>query len=320
MAYNKFFNKEKWQQVNKYNKNMLDDFLLELRSKRRSDGTISQYKNDLRILFIYIFDELDNEKISSLKKKQFRNYSIYLQDLGLSSSRVNRLLSSLRSMLDFAESDDDYQDDISFNYASKVKGLQKEQVREIIFLEDSEIQLIYDALIEQEKYKQALLCAIMYDTASRRNEVFQIKSTDIVTDSNLCQSEIIGKGRKKYRPIFQQRTKEAHERLIKSGHTNDLIWVGDNGIPLSYETLYSWVIGWRKILKDKGIDKLFNAHSFRHSALENYSDGSHYVTQKLGNKITLTSLKTLANHNDISTTQSYLKDKSKDELLKEFGI
>ncbi|MEI2420224.1 hypothetical protein V6O07_08115, partial [Arthrospira platensis SPKY2] len=86
-------------------------------------------------------------------------------------------------------------------------------------------------------------------------------------------------------------------------------------------TLYIWVKTWRNIIKRKtGEYKEFNPHSFRHSALENYSDGTHYYSRQIGKKFSLEALQLLANHSDISTTQGYLKDKSEDILMEEFGI
>ena len=62
-VYNRIYSKNKWEQVNKYNKELMEDFLLELKAQKKSQGTISQYKNDLRIMFIYILEELGNKEI-----------------------------------------------------------------------------------------------------------------------------------------------------------------------------------------------------------------------------------------------------------------
>ena len=46
-VYNRFFDKEKWDKVNKWNKNALEDFNLELKSQRKSPQTTNSYcKND----------------------------------------------------------------------------------------------------------------------------------------------------------------------------------------------------------------------------------------------------------------------------------
>ena len=165
-VYNRIFTQEKWDMVNKYNKNLMNDFLLELKSQKKKEGTIKQYKNDLRILFIYILDELDNKPISKLNKKSFRNYSLWLnEECYMSNARVNRLLSALRSMLTYATDDDDYSDDIEINYAAKIKGLQKDKVRDIVFLSMDEVNYLYDTLIKNKKYQQATLLGLMIDSA-----------------------------------------------------------------------------------------------------------------------------------------------------------
>ena len=197
-VYNRIYTKEKWEQVNKYNKNLMEDYLMELKSQKKSQGTIDQYRNDLRIMFIYILEELNNKEIYKLKKKHFRNYLMWLSDKGMSNARVNRLMSALRSMLTYASDEEDYEDELEINYAQKVRGLQKEKVREIIFLTDEEIEYIYSRLIEKGKYQQALLCALMYDSAGRRNECFGVEKDFVEKDPNFT-NVVIGKRNKKFR-------------------------------------------------------------------------------------------------------------------------
>ena len=320
--YNMIYSKKKWEQVNKYNKNLLNDFILEMRSNKKKEGTINIYVSNIRIVFIYILEELDNKPIYKLKKKHFRNFMLWLQDKNMSPARINNIFSALRTMLEYASNEEDYEDELEINYASKVKGLQKEAVRDIVFLTDKEIEIIYKYLIKHKKYNQALFCAIMYDSAARRSEVFQLKRDDISENAKVSKSYVVGKRGKKYRPIFHDRTREAYAKYMKTrkDDSNEL-WLSKDGEPITKATLYVWVRTWRNILKrETGEYKKFNPHSFRHSALENYSDGSHYYAKKIGKKFNLETLQLLANHSDISTTQGYLKDKSEDLLLEEFGI
>ena len=320
--YNMIYSKKKWEQVNKYNKNLLNDFILEMRSNKKKEGTINIYVSNIRIVFIYILEELDNKPIYKLKKKHFRNFMLWLQDKDMSPARINNIFSALRTMLEYASNEEDYEDELEINYASKVKGLQKETVRDIVFLTDKEIEIIYKYLIKHKKYNQALFCAIMYDSAARRSEVFQLKRDDISENAKVSKSYVVGKRGKKYRPIFHDRTREAYAKYMKTrkDDSNEL-WLSKDGEPITKATLYVWVRTWRNILKrETGEYKKFNPHSFRHSALENYSDGSHYYAKKIGKKFNLETLQLLANHSDISTTQGYLKDKSEDLLLEEFGI
>ena len=324
-VYNRIFSNKKWEQVNKYNKNLMSDFLLELKSQKKSENTISQYKNDLRIMFIYILEELDNKPIYKLKKKHFRNYMLWLQEKQMSNSRINRLMSSLRSMLSYASDEEDYEDELEINYAQKVKGLQKEKVRDIVFLTDEEIEYIYNRLIEKKKYQQALFISLMYDSAGRRNECYQVEKYFAEKDANFT-NVVVGKRNKKFRLLYRTRTKETYDLYMKTRNDEcDSLWVtkrNNEVVAASYETLYAWVLSWRKILSEKYEYKEFNPHSFRHSSLENYGDGTHYVCREHlnGKKLEIEQLKILAHHEDISTTMSYLKDKGEDELLSAFGI
>ena len=242
----------------------------------------------------------------------------------MSNARINRLMSALRSMLEFGSNEEDYEDELEINYAQKVKGLQKEKVREIIFLTDEEIEYIYTRLIEEEKYQQALLCALMYDSAGRRKECFQVTKDSITDDSNFT-NQVVGKRNKKFKLMYHGRTKSAMKLLMENRGNDDIesLWtttVDGKLVPASYETLYAWVISWRKILAEKFEYKEFNPHSFRHSCANNLENGTHYVSKELNKKFELFQIQKLMNHSDISTTQSYLQDKSEDELLEAFGL
>lgn len=324
-VYNRFFEQSKWDEVPKFNKDLIDDFLLELKSQGKSEGTVHQYFNDLRIICIYIHDELGNKEFHKLKKKHFRNMVLFFKEKGMSNARVNRLKSSVSSMLEFASNEEDYEDLMEINYASKIKGLQKESVRDIVFLDWNEVEIIYNELKSQERYQESLLLALAIDSAGRRNELFQVKK-DSITEDGSFTNEVIGKRGKKFRLMYNDLTKEAYNLYMEQrGEDNiDSLWIigkGENKRPATYDALYNRVVSWRKILLDKtGEYKELNAHSWRHISLELLSTGEHYLCKKLGKKFELNELKLLAHHNDLSTTDSYLRDKSDDMLLAAFGI
>lgn len=324
-VYNRFFEQSKWDEVPKFNKDLIDDFLLELKSQGKSEGTVRQYFNDLRIICIYIHDELGNKEFHKLKKKHFRNMVLFFKEKGMSNARVNRLKSSVSSMLEFASNEEDYEDLMEINYASKIKGLQKESVRDIVFLDWNEVEIIYNELKSQERYQESLLLALAIDSAGRRNELFQVKK-DSITEDGSFTNEVVGKRGKKFRLMYNDLTKEAYNLYMEQRGEDDIdsLWIigkGENKRPATYDALYNRVVSWRKILLDKtGEYKELNAHSWRHISLELLSTGEHYLCKKLGKKFELNELKLLAHHNDLSTTDSYLRDKSDDMLLAAFGI
>lgn len=66
---------------------------------------------------------------------------------------------------------------------------------------------------------------------------------------------------------------------------------------------------------------MLNSHSFRHSSLENYENGTHHSLRYIGvDKMDIKELKVLANHSDTSTTERYLKNRDNERLQSLFGI
>jgi 3-methyladenine DNA glycosylase Tag len=74
-VYNNFFDQETWAKVNPDNKELLDDFMLELKQLKRSKETIKQYRTDLQGFFCYILHCFDNESVLEMTKKDFQRYS-----------------------------------------------------------------------------------------------------------------------------------------------------------------------------------------------------------------------------------------------------
>lgn len=323
-VYNRIFTEEDWKLVNKENIALMEDYLIELKANKKKETTISQYKNDIRIILIYILKELSNKSILELNKKHFRNMSLWMiENLQVSNARANRLMSATRSMLTFAEDDEDY--DYNLNYASKVKGLPKESVRDIQFLTDEQVLKIRNYLKEHEEYQKMLLIDLAYDSAGRRNEIAQVRKEGLLDKNNT--NIVVGKRGKKFPLIYFSRTKESLKLwLDQRGEDKfESLWVigkGENKKEASYETLYDWFVYMANILeKIEGKSTPFNAHSFRHSALENFGNGSHYVLKEIGKeKLELNELKVYAHHSDVSVTSSYLKNDENNILSQTFGI
>ena len=322
---NQIYNDAVWEKVNKENKSILSDYILEMKSNNRSEKTIYQYAADIKMFFCWSYAEEDNKSILKMKKRSFRRFFLELQESGTSPSRINRVQCSLRNMLEFCVNDDDEYEDYEINVMKSVKGLSKEEVRDIVFLTDEQVTLILDKLIEKKQYQKALYCSLSYDSAGRRAEVFQVMK-DGFLDSGKT-NEVRGKGAKRFSLIKLSRTNEIARMYFEQRGEDDIpeLWIvgkDEDRRAAKYETLYNWAKSFRSILfKEYGEVILLNSHSFRHSALENYSNGSHYNLSELGkDKLDLKTLKALANHNDISTTEGYLKDRDEELLNETFNL
>lgn len=325
MAYNRIYNDSDWELVNRENKDIMEDFLLEYKSRKKKESTLKQYRNDLRIILIYILKNCDNKPITDLSKKDFRRLSLWFSDdLEVSNARTNRLMSCVRSLLTFVEDEDEY--DYDNNVAKKVRGLEKEPVREIVFLTNEEVEALRDKFMKEERYKDAMLISLLYDSAARKNEVSQVEKFSFIEGKD-STNIVVGKRGKKFPLIYFDWSKEAFEKYIEQREEDDIpslfiLGVNEDKRPAKAENIYDWVISWRRdFLCIFNKEKKFNVHSFRHSALENYSTGNHYYCKKLGiEQIPLEKLKLIANHNSVETTAGYLQDKSTEVLEELFGI
>lgn len=321
--YNKIFDEEKWKQVSQENKTIMEDFLLEYKARKMKESTLKQYKNDCRIILLFVLENCENKPLTELRKKDFRNLSLWLSDtLGVSNARTNRLMSCCRSMLTYVEDDDDYEYDN--NLAAKVKGLPAEHVREIVFLDDSVILELVDRLMKKEEYKKATLVALLYDCGSRKNEVAQIEKESFYDESKNLTNKLVGKRRKTYRAVYHSLTKKCVKKYLEQRGEDDVkeLFITEAGNPVRAENLYDWVVSLRPLVEEiTGKPSNLNVHTFRHSFIQNLSDGTHYLCreQNLG-KVPLDKIKLLVNHSDISTTDSYRKDTSLEEIGDLFGI
>lgn len=319
----RLFNKTDWNNLSEKNRELYEDFLLELESQGKAKKTREQYAFDLRAFFCYLVREKNNKYILDLKRKDFRNFFLKLQRAGTSAARINRFESSVRNLLEFACISEDY--DYEVNAMQHIRGLQKEPVREIVFLTDQQVNILIDELLKRKHFQKALWVSLAYDSAGRRNEIHQVTKEGFLDNSQT--NVVTGKRGKKFRLIYFNRTKILFKLWMRQRGEDglDTLWVtgkGNNKRPMSYTTMYGFVDEFREILKERtGEDIPVNEHSFRHSALTNYSNGTHYVLEEVGkDKLDIRLLQTLAHHSDIGTTQNYLKDDSEEQLANALGI
>lgn len=327
--YNNFYTPELWEQVNKENKRIIDDFLAEYKQRKKSKGTIDGYFNDLRIIMIYILKELENRCVLELNKKDFRGLSLYFtEECGMSPARTNRLKSAINSLLTFCEEDDDYEYEI--NMAKKVKGIPRERVKDNednFFFTFDEFIKVRDILVDRGRLQDAVLWSIGFDSAGRRNELFQIEKHGLL-DGNKTNI-VVGKRGKKFYLVYLDDTKELIRKYLEErGEDNiDSLWIkgtDENKQPITGDALYDRVCSISKILSEvRGEQCNIFPHTMRHSRLECLAQGTDTrLVDENGNpqKYPLEQVQVFAHHSDVSTTQGYLKDHSSELIDEMFGF
>ena len=319
----KLFNKKVYEEASDENKELLDDYMLELEVQGKAEKSRYQYSADIKGFICYLKENKSDKYILDLKRKDFRNFFLVMSRGGTSAARINRFQSSLRNFLEYAVISDDY--DYEINEMAHIKGVTKDPVRDIVFLTDNQVNILLDYLVRRKQYQKALYVSLSYDSGGRRNEVLQVQKEGFV--ENHQTNEVIGKRGKHFSLIYFDRTREIAKLWLEKRGEDDVdgLWITHhNGetYPLTYDSFYQWCTTFRKILKKTtGEDIEVSPHSFRHSAFENYTQGNHHALKELGKtELPLDIVQLIAHHSNISTTQSYLQNHDDEKLESALGI
>lgn len=329
-VYNRIFNQTDWDLVSKENKSIVTDFILEYTQRKMKKSTVDQYSNDLRIVLIYILKNCDNRPLFELTKKDFRNFSLWLSStMNMSNARVNRMMSSVRSLLTYCEDDDEYE--YEMNTASKVKGLPKEAVRtneDDYFLSYEQVVRLKEELLSRGMIQTALLLMMLFDTGARRNEIFQIKKKGLL-DGNKT-NPVVGKRGKIFPLIYMNDTKELVREFLEIRGKDDIdsLWVQDIGKetirPATYAWIYEQAKVMSKILSDmEGREINFFPHSLRHTRAESMGQGTDTrILDANGNpkKFSLEEIQVFLHHSDTNTTKGYMKNHDEDLINEMFNM
>ena len=327
-VYNAVYTPEKWEQVNPVNKDIVEDYLTELKQQKKAESTLSQYFNDLRIILIKIMEDFGNKSILEMTKKDFRRLNLWFDESGMSPARCNRLHSCCNSLLSFCEDDDDY--DYEVNASKKVKGIPNQKVKtneDDFFFTFNEFIQVRDKLVEAGDLQTAVLWSIAFDSAGRRNEVAQIKKQGLL-DGN--KTNIVkGKRGKLFPLIYLDDTKDLIRRYLEWRGDDDVdsLWIsgrGETAKAVEPQALYDRMLKCNKILQEiRGEETNIFFHTCRHSRIESLSRGTDTRLKDengKNKKFPLEQIMVLAHHSDVSTTQSYLKNTDEDTINEMFGF
>ena len=189
-------------QVNPQSTRLLDDFLEYLKSTQKSEGTISSYRNDIQIAFVWCLQYNGNKFFVDWKKRDIVSYQNWLLTNNENSpARVRRLKAALSSMSNYVENicDDEYPD--FRNIINKVENPVNNPVREKTVWEEKELEEILSVLVQREKYDKACFLALAMYSGRRKAELCRFKVSDFEESHLVCggalykSSPIKAKGR-----------------------------------------------------------------------------------------------------------------------------
>lgn len=293
---NRITSPEKTAMINKSNLRLKDDFLIYLKSIRRSAGTISGYDSDLLIIFTYILDNLDNKEFRKLTKRDIISIQNWLIESGNSPARIRRIKAAMSSLSNYCEnilSDDDP------DYAGyrpiirKIENPPLQPVREKTVWKDEELEELLNTLTELRQYDKACFVALGMYGGRRKSELCRFRISDFSEDNLICDgalyksAPILTKGNKylecytlskKFKPYLDNWIGEMNRLGIESE------WLFPDRDNPSEHIGISTANSWAKTCS-RLTDRDFYFHSLRHyfvSALSRAGIPDNIVVQIIG--------------------------------------
>ena len=295
-----------------------------MKSQKKAKSTLEQYGYDCRFFLTWNYKYNEDKNILDLRKRDFRNFFLWCDENQMSGARRNRILSVIHMLTEFLENDEDEYEEYERSASAKIKGVERGKVRTILFIENDIIQKLYDKFMKEERYRDATLLAILYESGCRRNEICQVRRDSITQEGN-ATNEVTGKRGKKFKVLYFSHTKEAFKKYEETRTDNcEMLFTMKDDEPADGPALYRWVSAWIKDLEeidpDRDYDAL-NVHSFRHCFIESLCRGTHWICKemKLG-KVPIEKVKVLAHHSDISVTDSYRDNNEERDIEELFGF
>jgi len=261
--------------------------------KRYSRHTILSYQNDLAAFFDFVLLEYNIKEVKEITAPIIRTWLASLKENKASSKTINRKISSLKSFFK-------YQlriNKITVNPVSTISSLKiSRRLPSFIAENDIAVLLKNDFFPADFKGKtDYLIFEILYQTGMRRNELLNLKDSDMNKHSAVIK--VLGKGNKeRLIPVNNDLIHLideyiAEKKRLFSEETKNLL-ANKNGKPLYPKYVYNIV---KNNLSKVSTNERKSPHVLRHS----------FATHLTNNGAQINAIKELLGHSSLAATQIY---------------
>jgi len=259
--------------------------------KKYSKHTVTAYQNDLNSFQLFCNLEYGNENIATVNYAQIRNWIVSLVNSKITNRTINRKVSSLKSFYKFLQKTKQIEASPLVKHQA-LKVLKQVQVP----FSEKEIFNVLDALDDGdfESVRNKLMVELLYSTGMRRNELINIKITDIDYVNETVK--VLGKRNKeRFIPLL----KTVKESLLKFSVMREEVAISSPYLFLTkngkkiYDTLVYRVINNYFSAVSSKVKK--SPHVIRHS----------FATHLLNEGADLNAVKELLGHSSLASTQIY---------------
>ena len=260
--------------------------------KKYSKHTITAYQNDLNTFQLFCNQEFGNESIASVNYAQIRNWIVSLVNSKITNRSINRKVSSLKSFYRFLQKTKQIESSPLVKHQA-LKVLKQVQVP----FSEKEIFSVLNTADDDgdfESVRNKLMVELFYSTGMRRNELINIKITDIDYVNETVK--VLGKRNKeRYIPLLKsvrESLKKYDKFREKIEGSEPYLFLTKNGKKI-YDTLVYRVINNYFSAVSSKVKK--SPHVIRHS----------FATHLLNEGADLNAVKELLGHSSLASTQIY---------------
>ncbi len=268
------------------------DYLV--KEKNYSLLTVQAYVSDVQTFQIYLNDFHDGLGLEEVNYSHIRNWIVVLMENKISTTSVNRKISSLKSFYKFLLKTKQ----ISVNPLLKHKSLKTAKKVQIPFSE-KELQDVFEFNLyvdDFEGIRNQLIIELFYTTGIRRAELINLTLNNVNTIQKTIK--VIGKRNKeRIIPLLNCTIELIEAYKIKRNHLQhinqkEMLILSKNGNKVSESFVYRLINEYFSTVSQKTKK---SPHVLRHS----------FATHLLNNGADLNSVKELLGHASLSSTQIY---------------
>ena len=219
-----FADTEELKDINPDNLDLIEDYLSYMKGTGKADTTLTVYRSNLNIFFVWCKNYCKNKDFSEIKKNDYLKFQTYMVSENLSPARIRNVRATLSSLSNYIETMLDEEEKwANFrNIILKIEAPKMAKVRDNTILTDEQCQNFLDLLIQQKKYQKACAFALAWASGRRKSELVRVKHTHI-KDENIRMEMF-------YKTHEKLLTSQFHNRIrssrVPSGANSSDYWVG----------------------------------------------------------------------------------------------